>query len=32
LPYGFVMEVMSAIRQSGVKRMGMVTEPLQELP
>ena len=32
LPYGFVMEVMAAIRQSGVKRMGMVTEPLQELP
>jgi len=32
LPYGFVMEVMAAIRQSGVKRMGMVTEPLQEIP
>jgi biopolymer transport protein ExbD len=26
------MEVMAAIRQSGVKRMGMVTEPLQEIP
>lgn len=32
LPYGFVMEVMAAVRQSGIKRMGMVTEPLQELP
>jgi biopolymer transport protein TolR len=32
LPYGFVMEVMAAIRRSGVKRLWMVTEPLQELP
>ena len=32
LPYGFVMKVMAAIRQSGIKRIGMVTEPLQELP
>ncbi len=32
LPYGFVMEVMAAVRQSGIKRMGMVTEPLQEIP
>jgi biopolymer transport protein TolR len=32
LPYGFVMEVMAAVRQSGIKRIGMVTEPLQELP
>jgi len=32
LPYGFVMEVMAAIRQSGIKRIGMVTEPLQEIP
>ena len=31
LPYGFVMEVMAAIRQSGIKRIGMVTEPLQEI-
>ena len=31
LPYGFVMEVMAAVRQSGVKRIGMVTEPLQEI-
>jgi biopolymer transport protein TolR len=32
LPYGFVMKVMAAVRQSGIKRIGMVTEPLQELP
>jgi len=32
LPYGFVVEVMAAVRQSGIKRLGMVTEPLQELP
>lgn len=32
LPYGFVMEVMAAVRRSGIKRIGMVTEPLQELP
>jgi biopolymer transport protein TolR len=32
LPYGFVMEVMAAVRQSGIKRIGMVTEPLQEIP
>jgi len=31
LPYGFVMEVMAAVRQSGIKRIGMVTEPLQEV-
>ena len=31
LPYGFVVEVMAAIRQSGIKRIGMVTEPLQEV-
>ncbi len=32
LPYGFVMEVMASVRQSGIKRIGMVTEPLQEIP
>ena len=32
LPYGFVMEVMAAVRQTGIKRVGMVTEPLQEMP
>jgi biopolymer transport protein TolR len=31
LPYGFVMEVMAAVRQSGIKRIGMVTEPLVEV-
>jgi biopolymer transport protein TolR len=31
LPYGFVMEVMAAVRQSGIQRIGMVTEPLQEI-
>jgi biopolymer transport protein TolR len=31
LPYGFVMEVMAAVRQSGMKRIGMVTEPLVEM-
>ena len=31
LPYGFVMEVMAAVRQSGIKRVGMVTEPLVEI-
>ena len=30
LPYGFVMDVMAAVRQSGIKRIGMVTEPLVE--
>jgi len=32
VPYGFVVEVMAAIRRSGIRRIGMVTEPLQELP
>ncbi len=31
LPYGFVMEVMAALRQSGMKSIGMVTEPLVEM-
>jgi biopolymer transport protein TolR len=31
LPYGFVMEVMAAVRQSGMTRIGMVTEPLLEM-
>ena len=31
LPYGFVMDVMAAVRQSGIKRIGMVTEPLVEI-
>lgn len=32
IPYGFVMEVMAAVRQSGIERIGMVTDPLQEVP
>lgn len=32
VPYGFVVEVMAAVRRSGIKRMGIVTEPLQEMP
>jgi len=28
LPYGFVMQVMASARRSGVRNMGMVTEPL----
>jgi biopolymer transport protein TolR len=27
VPYGFVVEVMAAIRRSGIVRIGMVTEP-----
>jgi len=27
IPYGYVMEVMGAIRQSGIDQIGMVTEP-----
>jgi len=29
VPYGKVVEVMAAIRNAGVKKLGMVTEPLQ---
>lgn len=32
VPYGFVVEVMAAVRRSGIVRMGMVTEPPQEVP
>jgi biopolymer transport protein TolR len=32
VPYGVVVEVMAAVRRSGIKRIGMVTEPLQEVP
>jgi biopolymer transport protein TolR len=28
LPYGFVMSVMSSIREAGVEKIGMVTEPV----
>ena len=30
VPYGHVMEVMAAIRQAGVQRLGMVTAPKPE--
>jgi biopolymer transport protein TolR len=32
IPYGFVVEVMSLIRQGGVFQIGMVTEPLENKP
>ena len=32
VPYGFVVEVMAAVRRSGIVRIGMVTEPPQEVP
>lgn len=32
IPYGFVVEVMSLIRQGGVFQIGMVTEPLESKP
>ncbi len=28
LPYGFVMQVMASVRRSGVRNLGMVTEPV----
>jgi len=30
VPYGTVVEVMAAVRNAGVKRLGMVTEPLTD--
>ena len=30
VPYGKVIEVMAAIRNAGVKKLGMVTEPLKD--
>jgi biopolymer transport protein TolR len=30
VPYGKVVEVMAAVRNAGVKKLGMVTEPLKE--
>ncbi len=30
LPYGFVMEVMGTIRQSGIDQIGMVTESVHK--
>ncbi len=28
VPYGFVVEIMAALRQAGVEKLGMVTEPV----
>ena len=30
VPYGKVVEVMAAVRNAGVKKLGMVTEPLKD--
>lgn len=30
LPYGFVVEAMAAIKEAGVNRLGLITEPLEE--
>jgi len=30
VPYGFVVEVMSAVRKAGVDKLGMITEPPEE--
>jgi len=30
LPYGFVVQVMSDIKNSGIEKLGMVTEPTEE--
>lgn len=30
VPYGKVIEVMAAVRGAGIKKLGMVTEPLEE--
>jgi len=30
VPYGFVVEVMSEVRRSGVDKLGMITEPPEE--
>ena len=31
VPYGFVVEVMSEVRKAGVDKLGMITEPPEEL-
>lgn len=31
VPYGFVVEVMSEIRKAGVDKLGMITEPPEEI-
>jgi biopolymer transport protein TolR len=30
LPYGFVVQIMSDIKNSGIEKLGMVTEPTEE--
>ncbi len=30
IPYGYVVQVMSLIREAGIEQIGMVTEPLKE--
>ncbi len=32
VPYGFVVEVMGEIREAGIEKLGMVTEPKLKLP
>jgi biopolymer transport protein TolR len=32
LPYGFVVDIMSIVKEAGVEQMGMVTDPLSERP
>lgn len=32
LPYGFVVDVMSIMKDAGVENLGMVTDPMQEGP
>lgn len=31
IPYGFVVEVMSEVRKAGIDRLGMITEPPEEV-
>lgn len=31
VPYGFVVEVMSEVRKAGVDKLGMITEPPEEI-
>jgi biopolymer transport protein TolR len=30
VPYGFVMEVMSQVKEAGISKVGMITEPLHK--
>jgi len=31
VPYGYVVEVMAEVRKAGVDKLGMITEPPQEM-